>query len=354
MPKDDIEVKRIGGLIAEVKQADRNGIPVGLISGYIATWDIDRGDDQFIKGAFKESIEDHKNRNNRPIRFKDNHGRTVGGFPIDGVFEDDKGLFGTAEVNLEVQQGKELFSLAKQGVISDFSIGFSVSEFQIKDSLRIIEKAVIWEGSAVEEPCNIAANIVDIKSATSFKDLPLADRDRSWDSTTAIGRARTFTDSTDAPSSKYKDAFLWYDRANKEDFGAYKLPFADVIDGRLVAVPRGIFAAAAAMQGARGGVDIPDAERAAVERHINRYYDKMDLESPFEKSGLGIIELETMDCKDIEEILRATGKFSRKACTIITSRFAKGQSESDGGNQSESGNVMIEELKKLNETLKGA
>ena len=79
-----------------------------------------------------------------------------------------------------------------------------------------------------------------------------------------------------------------------------------------------------------------------------------NFKSEDEKSGISIDELEKMDCKDIEEILRATGKFSRKACTIITSRFAKGQSESDEGNQSESGNVIIEELKKLNETLKGA
>jgi len=67
-----------------------------------------------------------------------------------------------------------------------------------------------------------------------------------------------------------------------------------------------------------------------------------------------IADLEKLESKELEEILRATGKFSRKACTIITSRFVKGQSESDEGNQSESGNVMIEELKKLNETLKGA
>jgi HK97 family phage prohead protease len=351
MPKQNIEVKQIGGLIQEVKQEQRNGVPVGLIAGYIATWDLDRGDDRFVKGAFAESIIAHKKKN-RPIRFKDNHGRTVGGFPVDGVFEDDKGLFGTAEVNLEVQQGRELFSLVKQKVISDFSIGFSTQEFEINNGTRIIEKAIIWEGSAVDEPMNSEANIVSFKAATPFRDLSLADRDRPWDANSALSRVKQLTDSEEKPGKDYKDGFFWFDRADKENFGAYKLPFADVIDGKLVAIPRGIFAAAAAMQGARGGVDIPDAERAAVERHINRYYNKMDLESPFEKSGLGVTELETMTKKDVEEYLRNSGLFSRKASKYITSQFIEYQCDADKGGQCDAGKGLMEELKKLTETLK--
>lgn len=169
--KAKIEIKHIGGVISETKEEMRNGVPVGLISGYIATWDIDRGDDQLIKGAFLDSIKEHKKRNNRQVRFKDNHGRTVGGFPINTVFEDDKGLFGIAEVNLEVQQGRELFSLAKQKVIVDLSVGFSVVDFQIKEALRLISKAVLWEGSATDEPMNTEANIVDVKTALGIVEL---------------------------------------------------------------------------------------------------------------------------------------------------------------------------------------
>lgn len=165
------ETKYVGGAILEVKQEERNGVQIGIIKGYIATWDIDRGSwgmkDQFEKGAFLESLNDLKSRN-RPIRFKDHHGRTVGGFPIDTVFEDDKGLFGTAEINLEVQQGKEAFSLAKQGVLSDFSIGFSSQEDTIHRmegfDLRIIHKAIVWEGSIVDEPMNPEAQITEVKS----------------------------------------------------------------------------------------------------------------------------------------------------------------------------------------------
>jgi HK97 family phage prohead protease len=160
----DIETKQFNGKVIEVKEESRNGVKVGLISGYIATWDLDRWDDQFVKGAFLESIAEHKGKK-RQIRFKDHHRRTVGGYPIEGVKEDERGLFGTAEVNLEVQQGFEAFSLAKQGVLVDKSIGFSAIDWEIKDDIRIIHKAIVWEGSIVDEPMNEKANIVEVKSA---------------------------------------------------------------------------------------------------------------------------------------------------------------------------------------------
>lgn len=165
-----IETKIIGGTVVEVKQDERNGVPVGIIEGYIATWDVDRGDfwgikDQFVRGAFADSILEHKGRN-RQVRLKDHHRRTVGGFPIDTVREDAKGLFGVGEVNLKVQQGSDLHSLSKQGVLTDFSIGFSVDESSLdeQNDLRTITKATIWEGSVVDEPMNPFANITDVKS----------------------------------------------------------------------------------------------------------------------------------------------------------------------------------------------
>ena len=162
------ELKFVGGNVLQVKQEDRDGVPVGIIEGYIATWDVDRGDmfgvkDRFKKGAFVESILEHIQKA-RPIRLKDHHGRTVGGFPMEFVKEDERGLYAVGEVNLEVQQGREAYALAKQGVLSDFSIGFSVVDFEMGGDVRSISKAVIWEGSIVDEPMNPHANITQVKT----------------------------------------------------------------------------------------------------------------------------------------------------------------------------------------------
>lgn len=168
----DIETKLFNGVITEVKQIERNGVEIGIIAGYIATWDLDRGNEQFIKGAFAKSIQEHKDKK-RQIRFKDHHGRTVGGYPIDQVKEDEKGLFGVAEVNLEVQQGRELHSLARQGVIVDKSIGFTaIEEDRGEDGRRLIKEAIVWEGSGVDEPMNEDANIVEVKGAIEKATTP--------------------------------------------------------------------------------------------------------------------------------------------------------------------------------------
>jgi len=168
-----------GGPITDTKTIQRNGVPVGTVSGYIATYDVDRGDwsgikDKFLPGAFAESIERHK-KTDRQIRLKDMHGRTIGGFPIDTVREDSTGLFGIGEINLEVQQGKEAFSLARQKVLTDFSIGWEmISEPVISEGVRHIAKAEVWEGSVVDEPMNPFANILDVK-ASDFSELDLTD-----------------------------------------------------------------------------------------------------------------------------------------------------------------------------------
>jgi HK97 family phage prohead protease len=167
-----------GGHVIETKQNDRNGVPVGIVAGYIATWDVDRGDwsgikDKFIPGAFKASIARHK-KAGRQIRLKDTHGRTVGGFPIDTVKEDATGLYGIGEINLDVQQGKEVFALAKQGVISDFSIGWEpTADMTITSGVREIPKAEIWEGSLVSEPRNPKAVVIEVKSLLTLDEREL-------------------------------------------------------------------------------------------------------------------------------------------------------------------------------------
>jgi hypothetical protein len=122
-------------------------------------------------------------------------------------------------------------------------------------------------------------------TVTAFQDLPLADRDRSWDGDAADKRVRRWAGAEDEPNAKYRDAHVWYDADQKDEFGSYKLLIADVVDGGLAAVPRGVMAAAAVMQGARGGVDLPDNDIDRVKSHLAKYYDKMDDTAPWERDS---------------------------------------------------------------------
>jgi hypothetical protein len=121
-------------------------------------------------------------------------------------------------------------------------------------------------------------------SVTAFQDLPLADRDRSWDGDAAEKRVRKWADAEDEPNQKYRDAHVWYDSDKKDNFTAYKLLIADVVGGRLEVVPRGVMAAGAIMDGARGGIDLPKADVDRVKSHLAKYYKKMGQEPPWDRN----------------------------------------------------------------------
>jgi hypothetical protein len=118
---------------------------------------------------------------------------------------------------------------------------------------------------------------------TAFQDLPLADRDRSFDGGDAEQRVREWAGATEEPNERYRDAHVWYDKDNKDNFGGHKLLIADVIDGKLYAVPRAVMAAGAVMQGSRGGVDLPRDDIDRVKSHLAKYYAKMGDTPPWER-----------------------------------------------------------------------
>ncbi len=120
-------------------------------------------------------------------------------------------------------------------------------------------------------------------SVTAFQDLPLADRDREWDRDAAERRVRKWADAQDEPNQKYRDAHVWYDKDEKDNFTAYKLLIADVTGGKLEAVPRGVMAAGGVMNGARGGVDLPEDDIDRVKNHLAKYYNKMGETAPWER-----------------------------------------------------------------------
>lgn len=99
-------------------------------------------------------------------------------------------------------------------------------------------------------------------SATGAVDLPVAARDADWDGDAAASRVFQWAD---GDTDKIGRAFAYRDDdADPSTKAAYKLGYADVVDGTLTIIPRGVFAAQAAVEGARGGVDIPSDQMGAV------------------------------------------------------------------------------------------
>lgn len=115
--------------------------------------------------------------------------------------------------------------------------------------------------------------------------FPLGERAEAWDSAAAV---KGYTLPADG------NHFMWRDPDKPADeIGSYKLPF---VDGDH-AVWKAITAIAAALQGGRGGVAIPEADMAGVKTKVAGYYakarDKYDddsIKAPWEASSKAAID----------------------------------------------------------------
>jgi len=150
-------------------------------------------------------------------------------------------------------------------------------------NLEVVESAQKEFEIDIEE---IRARQKVIERAVKPHETPKADEDKEWDADAAIARIRKWA-STDGSGEKdkidwekYRQAFAWYDENDPENFGSYKLPHHDIVDGKFVVVWRGVAAAMAALMGARGGVDIPNEDWDSVYSHLKKHYEQFDKEPP--------------------------------------------------------------------------
>jgi len=109
-----------------------------------------------------------------------------------------------------------------------------------------------------------------IKGALPYKNLGKSPEGDSWDAGKEVKAA-------DVDDLKLMCA--WVDSDNADKKGAYKLPHHKQAGGH-PSVWRGVAAAMAALLGARGGVDIPDADRKGVYNHLAKHYKEYDKEVP--------------------------------------------------------------------------
>jgi len=113
-----------------------------------------------------------------------------------------------------------------------------------------------------------------VASLSGATDLPVADREMAWDGPAAAGRIFDAHSDKDGNVDKAAAgrAFLWVDGDGTKR-GDYKLGFADLIDGDLKTVPRGV----AATAGGRGvdATDILDADKDAVKGRICELYSQI-------------------------------------------------------------------------------
>lgn len=292
----------------------------GIVEAIVAVMgNVDEGKDVIHNGAFTKTISErlgktrvldlHKTDSimrvlGKPLAAKELSRDELPKEMLDLYPTATGGLWTETQFLINTPEGMGAFERIKSGAVDEWSIGYDAldkdfSKMEVdgrQTTVRNLRTLKLYEYSPVLWGMNEATMTLSAKNAkgaTGASDLPLGDREAAWDRAAADQRVRKWAEAEEAPNEKYRKAFFWYDAENPDLFGSYKLQFADVVDGELKAMPRGIFACA----GSRGvnAADIPEADKTAIKGKINRYYARMreefedeGIQSPFEKAGKSV------------------------------------------------------------------
>jgi hypothetical protein len=130
-----------------------------------------------------------------------------------------------------------------------------------------------WERT----PDGLIVPRLEIRSANwkcgCVRDLPISDSD-AWDGAAAAGRLLDAA-GVGGDSPKYAEAakgFLAHDSASPDLRASYKLPFADLVGGKLTAMPGGLRAAASRLP----QTDIPQNVMTEARGVLDAYFSRMN------------------------------------------------------------------------------
>lgn len=235
----------------------------------------------FLKGSAAKTIKERVAAGR--VKINDSHawmGLHTHGVVTDAR-EEDRGLWFEAKWSAAASS-QDIKTKLVEGILDEWSIEWnSVSESydRIGDDetyYRII-KEWIWRGLAVcphsaqGEPTTISVN-----SALPYADLPLAPMDTPWNAAEARQRVMDWAAGNTA---RIRRAHVWAD--TQDGLG---IQIADVVNGRLVAVPQAMLRAAGDLLQREG-----QPEQIARSRsHLDRYFERMrtelnagDLQTPW-------------------------------------------------------------------------
>lgn len=136
----------------------------------------------------------------------------------------------------------------------------------------------------------------ELRKAIPYKDKGAAEEGATWNGPKEVAAAEV---------DDLKIICAWVDPENADTKQGYKLPHHRNSDKK--AVWKGVSAAMAALLGARGGVDVPSADRKGIFNHLSKHYAHWEKSVP--------------DFREFEEVIEAISQLSERNIMTV---FAKG------------------------------
>ena len=257
------------------------------------------------------------------------HGSWMGSLPVGKavIQEVEDQVIAQGEFNLNTESGKEHYEAVKfSGDLQEWSYAFKPIEYEMGkqdgQDVRFLKKVDPFEISPVLKGAGVNAVTLGIKAekkgtisydSAHSGGTPKAAEDAEWDA----GKEVKAADIDDL-----KVMCAWVDSADSENKGAYKLPHHRA-SGEHPVVWKGVAAAMGALLGARGGVDIPTADRKGVYNHLKKHYTEFDKDVPEFRADDGVTfadqaEIALVAIKDMAERSKSLADLRRKEGRILS------------------------------------
>jgi HK97 family phage prohead protease len=216
--KDAAGGREVRSFALQIKAAGDDG----TVEGYGSVFGVrDNYDDVIAKGAFVQSLKDHKAAGTMPaMLWQHDADKPIGVWTE--MVEDEKGLRIKGQLAMETVKGKEAHALLKMGALNGLSIGFMSKEwaYDRDTEVRTLTAIDLWEVSLVTFPANEKARVTNVKSADEMatpKDAEKALRDAGFSKSDAtafvsrvmrMGEVRSDSANSTAVAMKAADRLL--------------------------------------------------------------------------------------------------------------------------------------------------
>lgn len=264
----------VGHLTFDTGHADMYASAMSAASHYDNTGtvaaDVCAGEDKFgiwVAGALRSTLSDEQIREFRSAPLSGDWRRIGGRLELVAALAVNTPGFPVPRVKVLVAGGNEVTYLNS----------YTNTVVLSAEDSEVLETKLARKNQLARE---VYGDIEEYSLVASASNLPLASQDRAWNGPGAAGRmfdAASDADGNINKSTASRGFFKVAGDGSKR--GDYSLPFADIIGGTLTAVPRGIFAAAGALQGSRG-VTIEGAD--SIKPKVAAYYHRLQLKAPWE------------------------------------------------------------------------
>lgn len=275
----------------EVKSASK-----GEVSAVFATFNVvDKDGDVTLPGAFEDGADvlisayGHKSWQHMGAMPPVGKGR-IRVTPTEAILE--------GQFFMDTAHGRDAFNTVKgAGDLQEWSYGFNVLDAEpgtfLGKSVQFLKKLFVKEVSPVFEAVGVNTRTLAVKSAspegTVLMPFEYKAAIRPHDTKTvnspwnASAVVKAIPDN--ASVSDLRSVFAWVDsNADPESKSSYKFPHHMGVNGP--ANIRACVAGIAALNGARGGSSIPDADRKGVYNHLANHLRDADKEPPELRSSL--------------------------------------------------------------------